>query len=143
MKKKGWIKLAEAFISILIIGSLLTFMISERRDLQEDFSHRIELHETSLLNLVQTNDTIRSEILELNEIPKESNESDFPTVLNSTLSQINTNLINCEYKICSPEEDCLLTNMPDKKEIYINSRIISANQEIYNPRSLTLFCWEK
>lgn len=143
MKKKGWIKLAEAFISILIIGSLLTIMINERNNFQEDFSHRIETHQTSLLNLVEINESIRAEILELSEIPKESSESEFPSILNSTLSQINTNLINCEYKICIPEAECLLNNMPNKKEIYIKSRIISANQEIYNPRILNLFCWEK
>lgn len=143
MKKKGWIKLAEAFISILIIGSLLAVMITERRGLQEDFSHRIEVHQTSLLNLIQINETIREEVLELVDIPKESGEVGFPPVLNSTLSSINTNLIECFYKICAPGEDCLLENMPNEKEIYINSRIISANQEVYNPRNLNLFCWEK
>lgn len=143
MKKKGWIKLAEAFISILIIGSLLTVMISERRNLQEDFSHRIQLHQISLLNFVQVNESVRAEILELNETPKESTQVSFPIKLNSTLSQINSDLIKCEYKICLPEQDCLLDNIPQKKEIYIHSRIISANQEIYNPRSLNLFCWEK
>jgi len=142
MKKKGWIKLAEAFIAILIVGGLLVVMISERIELRKDLSNVIEINQNSLLDKVQINNSLRAEVLELNETPKESNEAYFPPLLKLTLNQINTNFTFCKYKICSADKDCLLNDMPNEKEIYIKTRIISSNQEIYNPRSLNLFCWE-
>ncbi len=143
MKKKGWMKLAEAFIAILIIGGLLTAMMAQRTELKKDLVSTIELQQASLLDRVQINDSLRAEVLELSELPKESGEVGFPSLLNLTLRQINTNLTSCKYKICAIGQDCILTNIPEKKEVYIKSRIISANQEIYNPRNLNLFCWTK
>ncbi|MBT4651748.1 hypothetical protein HOC13_04485 [Candidatus Woesearchaeota archaeon] len=140
--KKGWIKLAEAFISILIIGAILAFSVSSGFDSSDDFRLQIETQQNSLLNGIQLNESLRGDIISLS-IPKESNEIGFPSLLNSSLSEINSVGLECVYKVCSANLDCSLGSEPVEKEIYAKSVIISSDRQIFNPRSLNLFCWEK
>lgn len=141
--KKGWIKLAEVFISILIIGSILAFSVSSNYGSRNDFRTQIEMQENSLLNKVQLNDSLREEIINLEGIPKESNEVGFPSLLNSTLGEINSNQMECVYKICDVDASCALEVNPIEKEISARSAIISSSRQEFKPRSLNLFCWEK
>jgi hypothetical protein len=141
--KKGWLKMAEAFISILLIGTLLAFAISEKSGVNEENYNRIHLQERNLLSKIQLNESIREEVLSLSSIPKESSESGFPSMLNSTVNEINSNGLECMYKICDTGEDCSLNSEPVKKELFGESIIIYSTKTTFNPRSLNLFCWEK
>jgi hypothetical protein len=141
--KKGWLKLAEAFISILIIGSILAFSVSSGFESSNDFRFQIETKQNSLLNSVQLNESLRSEIVSLVGIPKESVEAGFPSLLNSSLIEINSGDLNCVYKICAAGTSCGLDSDPLEKEIHAKSVIISSSLETFSPRSLNLFCWEE
>jgi len=141
--KKGWIKMTEAFLSILIIGSLLTFSVSSNSNRNQGLGEQIEMQEVSLLNYVQLNKSLRSEIINLAGIPVQSNEMEFPSLLNVSLNEIESPQISCLYKICSPEDNCFLDAEPSEKEIHARSVIISSYEQTFKPRILNIFCWEK
>jgi len=141
--KKAWIKIAEVFICVLIVGSLFTVSLIGKDNQKSDLSSQIEIVQESLLHRVQLNDSLREEIIELGSIPKESNEAGFPQELNKTLEQINLNILKCEYKICAVGENCVLNDEPKRREVFVKSVIISSTKQTFKPRSLNIFCWEK
>jgi len=76
-------------------------------------------------------------------IPIESNESDFPNNLNVFWNNTITHSIECLLKICYLNSSCESLNIPNKKDIYVESVVISATKNKYYPLQLKAFCWEK
>jgi hypothetical protein len=52
------------------------------------------------------------------------------------------NWLECVAQICLPENPCLLER-ESEKSIYAQSVLITSTLDIFNPRQLKLFCWEK
>jgi hypothetical protein len=51
--------------------------------------------------------------------------------------------LECNAKLCKINDVCSLSSAPAGENIYVESIIISANSNTYNPRKLNLFCWSK
>ena len=155
--KKGWIRIVEAFVSLIFIIGVLLIVLNKGGISKEDISSKMYDIELSILREIELNDTLREDILKANrsdydpgtdESPLPINWSDFnnPEVgLLEVRNKINERLPNylgCEARICEMNRICV----PDKyseKEIYAQSVAISANLELYSPRQLKLFCWVK
>ncbi len=140
--KRAWIKILEAFLSILLILGVLSLMMT--KDVvqkQEEVSRQIKIVENSILQKVQINDSLREEIFGISSIPLESGEALFPeSLINVTNSSISSKL-NCSMKVCYTEVECNLNFFPSNKEIYSSSTIIFASKYQYSPRQLSIFCW--
>ena len=140
--RKGWVKVLEVFVSILLVMGVIIFILNKgyvRKNLSDEVSEM----EISILRKIQLNNSLREIVLDA-EIP--SNFTDFNS---SELLQIK-NLVDknkfssleCHMKICSVEDICKTDENVDK-EIYAESAVISASLNVYSPRQLKLFCWEK
>lgn len=137
--KKGWIRIVEAFVAILLIAAALLMTINRGALEKDNTIDHIYEYETSILRGIELNQGLRNEILNLDNVPVEWN--DFPeNVRNEIVNKIPAYL-NCEGQICDIDDDCFIDDLP-QKDIYVRSTIISANLEIYNPRQLKLFCWD-
>lgn len=134
--RRGWIKIVEAVMAvILVMGVLLTMYMrnSQSRDLAEQ-AYRIE---KDALDKIASSSTLREAVL----------DDDNETINNSIQPYVAGNF-QFYTRMCDlgKEESCSF-NKPEildqKKNIYAADRIIVAEGEIFNPRKVRLFLWEK
>lgn len=140
--KRGWIRIVEVFIAILLLASLTTMIIRNEKSIQEKSkSEEIYKEQETALEIIRLNETLREKILKVT-VPIESTEAEFPLEINNTLRNTISNYLECYAKICNLNSEC---NLKDKseKETYVASAVIFANNEEYNPKELKLFCWRR
>lgn len=137
MNNKGWIKIVEAFISILLITGVVLIIISE-----ESFSNLgldSEIYESQLITLrdIQMNNIMRQDVLDVTA-PTES----IPQRVKDRINYFSPDYLECKAKICDLVASCNLDNSPEK-EVYAQTVAITSTSTEYKPRQLKLFCWSK
>ncbi len=140
MNKKAWIRIAEAFVSILIVVGAAIVVV--RGGIQtDDISERIYDIEMGILKEIRLNDSLRSEIL-LTSGVVEWDDPSFPSQTKNKISEKTPNWLECVAQICFPESECLLSG-ESEESIYAHSTLITSTNSYFNPRQLKLFCWQK
>jgi len=138
---KGWIRIAEAFIAVLIVIGAAIIVVGGGIQI-EGVSEKVYDIEISILREIQLNNTLRSEILGTSGIIE---WDDFSLQAPKTKDKIENKIvgwIECVTKICPPESPCLLGE-ESEKSVYAQSVLITSTLDTFNPRQLKLFCWEK
>lgn len=135
--KKGWIKIVEAFVAILLIAGVLLIVMDKGYIGKTDISSKVYDIELSVLKEIQSDDQLREEILGV-DLPAEGD--DFPVDLINLINSRIPNYLVCAGKICEIDDICTLDN-PINKEIYAKSITITATLGTYAPRQVKLFCW--
>lgn len=147
-KKRGWIKIVEAFVAVLLIAGVLIFVYSKGYLGGPDISERVYEIEKNILRSVELNEQLRAEIIDTAKIvPLDVTENNFPKVY----EKIQTDLVNYDYlscvsRVCALNELCPLNPIPSEakeKDIYSQQVAITATSQQYNPRQLKIFCWTK
>lgn len=141
VNKKGWIKIVEALVSILLLIGIILIVISYQTSIKEPHP-TIEEKELEILNNIEINQTFRSEILLETTIPINSTDNNFPTALKNYLNESTPEALNCTLKICATNSTCLYENNFDE-DVFAKEILIIANKDIYNPRILKIFCYRK
>ena len=146
--KKAWIRIVEAFIAILLIMSVLLIVINKGYIGKNKIPLEIYEKELSILREIELNERFRSAILNVPNTTLPVNWSEFDSnnlgeIKNEIKNEI-PDYLDCEAKVCVLRENCILNkDFETQKDIYVQSIAIVANLEIYSPRQLKLFCWEK
>ncbi len=140
--KRGWVRILEVFVSITLVAGVV--LISLSNGLPEDsLPGEISIMQNSILTEIRINDTLRTEVL---NAPLPSNWSDFDSLeLNQTRNKINEekfSFLDCEAKICGLNDLCKQDSNVTGN-VYALSGVISANVDVYSPRQVKLFCWER
>ena len=130
--KKGWVKILEAFISVVLIIGVALIIINQKDFNVNGSSQKIYDIETSILREIQLNNSLRSDVLNGLVSPG----------INSTLNLKKPTYLDCQTKICGIGIICDLS-INVEKNIYVRSVIISSNTTEYNPKQLKLFCWAR
>ncbi len=126
--KKGWIKIAEAFIAVMLIATiLLTAYYKQPGNVGNEAILKIE---ESLLDEIAHNESLRTDIL----------KKDGDNVESFILGKIPSNL-DFEAAICEVNATCSASFYTG--EVYSKDRIISSNLSSYAPQRLRIFMWEK
>ncbi len=138
----GWVKVLEVFVAIILVMGLI-FFILDRGSPDENMSDDIYEIEVSILKSIQLNESFRTIILN-SDVP--SNWSNFDSGELNEIKQMilekKLEVLDCEAKICSLREVCVLETEMDK-EVYAQAVVISTDLNNYSPRQVKLFCWEK
>ncbi len=145
--KRGWIRIVEAFVAILLIAGTLLIVINKGY-IGQDNSEKIYTIEKSILREIQLDSELRNEIIELNlsqhssgiEYNVDNPSGLFPQNVIERVNQRKPDYLDCVSKICYLEKVCALDNYPDS-EVYSQSVAISTDLETYDPKQLKLFCW--
>jgi len=135
--KRGWIRIIEAFIAILLVAGVLIFIVSKGYIGGKDHSEKIYEIENAILYEIQTNDQFREQIL---NIPSSALPADAPTEIIDYINERLPAYLTCKAKICEMEVVCALDNYP-QKDVYASSIAITATLHEFDPRQLKLFCW--
>lgn len=140
--KKGWVRVLEVFVSIMIVTSVIVLLIT-RGVSERDLSSEISSMEISILREIQLNETMRENILEVSPpINWSGFETNGLTAIKNKINEKKYSGIECEAKICSTRDNCF-SDGNTTKNIYAEKAMISADINSYNPRQLKIFCWEK
>ena len=142
MNNRGWIKILEAFIAILLVAGVLLVVISKGYIGKEDISSQVYDIEISILREIQLNDVLRDYVLNA-EPPIEWNDKNFPQALKEKIDSRIPNYLDCEAKICELKGTCTLNEYP-KKDIYAQAAAITTTLETGSGeqlKQLKLFCW--
>jgi len=130
--KKAWIRIAEAFIAIVLIFTTLLIVLS-RQNASSARSDEIITLQSNILQSVLRDDVLRSQVLS-------GNLSGTYTFIGKKVpSWINYSVVNCSYiDICSNPAGYIGEN------VYSNEILISSNITYLpeNASRLKIFFWE-
>ncbi|MFA4960881.1 MAG: hypothetical protein WC548_04435 [Candidatus Pacearchaeota archaeon] len=142
VNKKGWIRILEATVAVMIVSSVLV-MVYSNQPKRADYSEEIANLQKQILMDISSQKNLR-----LNVLYSDSGNN-YSTLVNFVDDKIPSHL-NFSIVICA------LTNHPTPcklasnlfveiadKEIFVDEMIISAEVETYNPKKVRLFIWEK
>jgi len=142
--KRGWIRLIEVFIAILLItGALL--IVARRNNTMGDSATYMEIsrEEIAVLRDIELNNSLRNEILSVNSLPVEwENFSTLLPNVKSRIEYLTPPNLKCQAKICWINRLCTVDELSGEN-IYAETVVISANLNKYSPRQLKLFCVEE
>lgn len=137
--KRGWIRIVEAFIAIMLIAGAALILMNKGYLGQEDISQKVYNVQHSILKEIAINDAFREEILKLED------GAAVPQDINIFISSKLPNYLNCTSQICALDSACG-TDYPAEaleKQVYAQSTAITATTQTYNPKQLKLYCWVK
>lgn len=142
MNKRGWIRIVEAFFSLLLIAGVLLIVINKGYLGGEDASSKIYDLQLSVLREIELDDNLRTKVLEINEslIPIEDDHSKFPVEIISRIDERIPESFVCRSKICNIDVICELSKYVEQ-DVYAQKVAITATIDTYSPRQLKMFCW--
>jgi hypothetical protein len=134
--KRGWIRITEAVVAILIMASVLIVMYTNDTPSLSYSDYVFNLQTRILMDVADRADlrnaTLYSNEPDLHPKLKEYFDSSIPSNFNYTVV-----VCSLSASVCSAD----LTSV--EKEIFVEDRIISSNLEKYDPKMLRLYIWEK
>jgi hypothetical protein len=141
--RKGWIQIVEAFVAVLLIAGVMLIMLNKDSFSRKDISNSVYEAELSILREIQTNNTLRAEIINAPEpLPIEWENIRFPLEVKDKITVRTPDSLYCIGKICPMNETCTLGG--DKgKDVYSQSVVISSTLQAVSYRQLNIFCWAK
>ena len=139
-RKKGWVRIVEAFVAILIITGIVLMILDKDYVKKEDPSPKIYAIENSILENIQNNQTLRGEIVNTTSLPIEW--LDVHQGIKDKIQDTIPSYLECKAKICTLSDVCLL-NETLEKDVFARGVVISGNLTSYDPKQLKIFCWEK
>jgi hypothetical protein len=146
--KRGFLKVVEAFIAIILIGGVLTFIyVSEiRQPQQEDYIY--QLLRLSLKEISNTED-LRTAILSINSdnlgnVVFDKSTSDLNAQkIAGRIGQIIPQEYEFKFKICELEDSCGLDNLPQKTVFSEEVSVSSLSGGNVESRKIRIFVWSK
>lgn len=150
VNKRGWLRIVEASISVMVILGMLFFLTQTTRvHSTNDISEELR----QVLNEVAENSSLRDNIYSyqtgtLTLEQEASNDLVISKLKNFIGLRINQPYLNYTIKICSANEVCGLETYPENTDgdIYAVERIISStlrtSPEDFSPKKIKLFVWK-
>ena len=140
--KKGWIRIVEAFFSLLLIATVLLIVLNKGYLGGKDVSARVYDLQLSVLREIELDDTLRQEILNVSDkiLPIEDTHSSFPKDVMERINERMPNAYTCKAKICAINVLCELNDYINQ-DVYAQPVAITATLNEYSPRQLKIFCW--
>lgn len=143
--KKGWIKIVEAVIAVLLVASVL-IVVANRGSLgREEISQKVYSIQVAILKEIQQDNSLRDSITSNSlTLPVEwesFDSSGLSDVKNKVVSRT-PDYLTCEARICEPSDLCDYVGSVSKN-IYAYSILITVSPEAvgFTPRQIKLFCW--
>ena len=87
--KRGWIRIVEAFVSILLISGVLLSVIDKGYFQNEDMSVKVYKAETAILKEIQLDEELRKEIINIdsNRLPISWDSPYFPINVSDRINE--------------------------------------------------------
>ena len=138
--KKGFLRLVEAVIAIMLVLGVLVFISSNRKsNVESSLSEQIP----PLLEEIAKDTTLREGIVTSEDAAIESKENEIKNFLNERVTNL---LIGCDVEICEPINEALCPIQPAypsdaEGEIFVSERVVSSILPQYAPKKVKIFLW--
>lgn len=131
--KKGWMRILEAFIAVLIILTSIVVLYNNQGE-KVDISQQVYDKQTRIIKMMINNDTLREWII----------NEDEEAIEDYVLKLVPSNW-NYTISICELNDICPGKGIPydSHKEIYTNEALVTSTVETYSPKKLRFFVWMK
>jgi len=136
--KRGWIRIVEAVIAVLLIAGVLIFVISKGYIGGQDFASDVYDFQISVLREIELNSDLRGDILGVDI--EEGGAYVFPPRVTDLINSRTPSYLSCQAKICNMTDVCFLDSFSGEEEVYAESVGITAEGNEFKPRQLKLFC---
>ena len=129
--KRGWLRILESFIGIMIIAGVLLFIYSNQPKQKIDTSY-ISYLQSQILDEIETNESLRNNIL-----------SGKITLINESAEAKIPNTMGFEVKVCELQDEVGCKGTYIEKERFTKDKIIATNLTLYSPKKVRLIIWMK
>ncbi|MFH1451841.1 MAG: hypothetical protein ABIF88_01565 [archaeon] len=136
--KRGWMRILEATIAVLIVSSVMVVVYSGHVDRDSGYDSYISNLEMKVLMDISSDKVLRTLILggDLSEL-----ETINLNLRDKIPTAFNYSLVVCDLgEPCKLDSDTFIETYGS--DVYVEDRIISANVTYYNPKKVRLFIWE-
>jgi len=131
MNNKAWIRIAEAFLAILIVIGVLLVIMS-KQDTTTNISEVIYERQDQILDLISENNTLREDIIIGDNIE-----------VNNLIVKMVPSSWEFETKICEIDDICSMESSIYDRDVYAEERLITSTLTQYSPKKLRFFVWMK
>ncbi len=139
--RRGWIEIVEAFVAVLLVAGVILILLNKGFLGKTDISEKVYEVQLAILREIETNDTLRADILNaLEPMPIAWEDSRFPARVNSKIIERTPNYLDCVGRICNMTQPCSISGMGGK-DIYSQAVTITSTLATLSYRKLNLFCW--
>lgn len=136
--KNGWIRIVEAFLAVSLIGVILVLIINNQQP-DTGFSERAYEDEAAILRAIETNETLRTSIINIADASLPMKLAGFPADVKAKIENEIPSYLECDAQICTKEQSCVIDGT-SQKETYVGQVGIFSNLQNYKPRKLVLSC---
>ena len=144
-QKRGWIKVVEAVVAILIILGVILVILNKGSIQKEDISEKVYKAEHLILREIELNESLREEVLNATQLPVDwlaFNSTRLTGVQNKIIEKT-PNYLECEGRVCWLNQTCVIEDRYKDRDVYTKAISITTTLNVYSPRQLKLFCWVK
>ncbi len=141
--KKGFIRILEATIAIMIVAGVLLVAYSKQQSVDNTSRDYIYSIQKKILDDISLRDDLRNAVLQSNDTDVNSDLKDYVT------SQVPSNFGH-SIKVCNLENPPTPCKMfaedfvnASGADIYVDEALVSANLSEYDPKRVRIFIWEK
>ncbi len=134
VNKKGFVKILEAVIAIILIFIFITLIIPRKAQEQATIPREITAAQTRIIDGIQSDETLRQKIFN-------NNDNTLQDFINSNIQQnMGVHFIICQINSpCIPASDI----PPTKEAVYTKSLVIADNYAGNPPKLFKLYLWRK
>ena len=136
--KKGWIKIVEAFLAIVVLLGFL-FIILAQYNFSDEGVVTLKENNDVLLEGIQSNSSLRNSVFSI-ETPAHSDDGGFPEDLKEYLEEETLAGSSCLLYICGIEDSCPIREEVSN-DVYSSEVFIFSGTNVYSPRKLKIFCY--
>jgi len=129
--KRGWLRILESFIGVMIIAGVLLFIYSDQPKQKIDTSY-ISYLQSQVLDEIEINESLRNDIL-----------SGKITLINKSAEAKIPNTMGFEVKVCELQDEVGCKGTYIEKERFTKDKIIATNLTFYSPKKVRLIIWMK
>ena len=131
--KKGWLKIIEAVIGILMISGVLLTLNSQKVG-DRDISDTVYQLETRVLADISNDPVLRNSVLSYTG-------NSAPDNVVSFVDQSIPNTLDFEVRVCSIIDKVCNMNQIVSGAVFVDEAFISSNLTEFSPRQIRLFVW--
>jgi len=146
MNKKGFLRIVEATIAVMIVlGALIIISSNKEVQVGRDIAETLP----PFLEEIAENPTLRNNISLVYDLEEDHNESANAFILGSIEEflrpRINSPALDYKVRVCALENTCFIEPYPDAEEIFAAERVISTSisSQEFSPKKLKIFVWKR
>ncbi len=137
--KRGWIRILEATIAVMIVAGVLLVVYSKHDLTTQSADDYVFNLQRKTLNDISSNDNFRTMVLS-------GTQGDFDSINSFVNDSIPQPPFNYSLRICDLGTPCKMDSDVFQDtlgfDIYTEDVIIASNVATYNPQKVRLFVWE-